>query len=663
MIDCIILSFMLQFADVNYPVMVLISDWVSAQFLRHKNSLNFSTQTDDEFLSFLLSTVSNIVQSVKPVFQDNRSQNDSSLRPGSPKRRLNAERFPTEQVNKLTDTLTLTLSEDSDKTASPQPQTKSTSTNSTYILPQIPPANNVTNPGPASLLRTPIKIPDKNLVLTPKGKFFSDICYENDSNLNFAKGETRTFDKSADLKSFHDKDAPVTAVQKVNVYTLNEGECNVNEEKENVNTMNEGEYCVNEKKENVNTVKEGEICVHEEEGGEMLQVAGEVHDIRRVTDCRDKRCMFCPSYDPAYASAIHELLDETLDDGDDLELYKSATDSTENDEIDTITNLVIQECTANKMAFPSDLRADKLVHNEYKGSTYMTEDEENQTVCSWHDWSMITAANETQPPNSPTIIVPNWIRDLSDKELRTLLISKGALVGAISETTRVVYEQYLVKLDTKPLPELDNSLDGYPRELISCLQGQPQVDWSEAEREMVEEFQTPVVGRRYRQGTMKCFFNYLLIDPRIADDLPKKAETLNPREVFKLFIKSVFYVGKGKQSRPYAHLFEASLQNKDSEKLRKIRSIWTSGRGVVSLHVYNNTIAEEAFTREGVMIGCIGLKKLANEKRGEFYGVSKSWSAAKRRGVGLSLLYKAHLTLINEGHREIKQCDVAKGKS
>ena len=44
----------------------------------------------------------------------------------------------------------------------------------------------------------------------------------------------------------------------------------------------------------------------------------------------------------------------------------------------------------------------------------------------------------------------------------------------------------------------------------------------------------------------------------------------------------------------------------DSEKLRKIRSIWGSDRGVVSLHVYNNAIAEEAFTREAVMISCIG---------------------------------------------------------
>ena len=34
-----------------------------------------------------------------------------------------------------------------------------------------------------------------------------------------------------------------------------------------------------------------------------------------------------------------------------------------------------------------------------------------------------------------------------------------------------VYEQYLVKLESTPLSTHDNSLDGYPRELVSCLQG------------------------------------------------------------------------------------------------------------------------------------------------------------------------------------------------
>ena len=71
------------------------------------------------------------------------------------------------------------------------------------------------------------------------------------------------------------------------------------------------------------------------------------------------------------------------------------------------------------------------------------------------------------------------------------------------------------------------------------------------------------------------FIYIIIITSEKIQDLPKKAETLNPREVFKLFIKSVFYVGKGKQSRPYAHLFEASLQNKVGADCRE------GGRGVL----------------------------------------------------------------------------------
>ena len=33
----------------------------------------------------------------------------------------------------------------------------------------------------------------------------------------------------------------------------------------------------------------------------------------------------------------------------------------------------------------------------------------------------------------------------------------------------------------------------------------------------MKEYNMPVSGRSYRQGTSKTFFNYLLIDPRVAD--------------------------------------------------------------------------------------------------------------------------------------------------
>ncbi|KAL5266893.1 hypothetical protein ACHWQZ_G004062 [Mnemiopsis leidyi] len=620
--------------------MIVLSDWISDQFTHHKRLLNFNNKSDDEFLLFLISTVNNLVQSIKPVFVNGNSPTNNSILPvctgiennGSPKKRLNAERFPSEQVNKMIDTATLTTFEEPDKeniSANRPHQKKRNSTDNTYIVSKQPTGSvtptKLQKPFSSpqihdkildtNLMLTPKKILDKNLVLTPNGKFFTDIRDEHDTDLPFSTEETTPFSPRVELELCNKEDSNNPDVQENETSERDKGKC----------------------------------CEEDEDT---------VSHTRRVTDCRDRRCKFCPSYDPVYASAFQELLDDTIDELEELELYTSATESTENLLGDKPPYL--HEAVGPTTSFSPASRCDKLTHEEYKGSTYMTEDVENQTVCSWHDWSMMTATNETIPTSSPTIIVPDWIRDLSDKDLRALLISKGALVGAISHSTRIVYEQYLVKLESTPLSTHDNSLEGYPRELVSCLQGQPQVDWSEAEREMVQEFQTPVVGRRYRQGTMKCFFNYLLIDPRVADDLSIKAKTLNPREVFKLFIKSVFYVGKGKQSRPYAHLFEASLQNKDSEKLRRIRSIWGGDRGVVSLHVYNNSIAEEAFTREAVMIACIGLKKLANEKGGEFYGVSKRWSAQKRRGVGLSLLYKAHLTLLNEGHREIKQCDVVK---
>ena len=43
------------------------------------------------------------------------------------------------------------------------------------------------------------------------------------------------------------------------------------------------------------------------------------------------------------------------------------------------------------------------------------------------------------------------------------------------------------------------------------------------------------------------------------------SERLDPREVFKRFVKGVFYVGKGKKSRPFSHLQDATQQNKVSE--------------------------------------------------------------------------------------------------
>ena len=45
-----------------------------------------------------------------------------------------------------------------------------------------------------------------------------------------------------------------------------------------------------------------------------------------------------------------------------------------------------------------------------------------------------------------------------------------------------------------------------------------------------------------------------------------------------------------------------------SDKVLRILQIWESGLGVISLHVFQNVIPVEAYTREACMISSIGEK-------------------------------------------------------
>ena len=54
-------------------------------------------------------------------------------------------------------------------------------------------------------------------------------------------------------------------------------------------------------------------------------------------------------------------------------------------------------------------------------------------------------------------------------------------------------------------------------------------------------------------NTRNCF-NYSLIDPRITEQLHTKAGDL---ERFKIFLKAIFYIGKGQKDRPLQHLVDA----------------------------------------------------------------------------------------------------------
>lgn len=203
---------------------------------------------------------------------------------------------------------------------------------------------------------------------------------------------------------------------------------------------------------------------------------------------------------------------------------------------------------------------------------------------------------------------------------------------------------------------------------------------------------------KWREGNLKTSFIYFLIDPRISDNLPMMCKTLKKEEVWKRFLNSIFYVGKGKRSRPYQHLYDAikifsddsklnrRFQNdpkkmsiieefrsklnlkcqkktqidhvKESKKIARILDIWNSQMGVVCLHTFNNIIPVEAYTREAAVIDAIGLDCLTNMKRGEYYGVAKNYSMRQKRQLGIALLHRAMNVYIAEGESQLLPFDL-----
>lgn len=183
------------------------------------------------------------------------------------------------------------------------------------------------------------------------------------------------------------------------------------------------------------------------------------------------------------------------------------------------------------------------------------------------------------------------------------------------------------------------------------------------EEKLVHQFSNPNPMRKWREGTNKSSFTYLLLDPRVTQNLPRRSESLDFKEVWQTFLSSIFYVGKGKRSRPYSHLYEAVevWRNKSStvnKKIQRILDIWSDSYGVVCLHVFQNTIPVEAYTREAAMISALELTNVTNIKAGDFYGICASWPMKEKKKLGVYLLYNALMIFLHEGERQLCPEDI-----
>lgn len=97
---------------------------------------------------------------------------------------------------------------------------------------------------------------------------------------------------------------------------------------------------------------------------------------------------------------------------------------------------------------------------------------------------------------------------------------------------------------------------------------------------------------------------------------------------------------------------------KTDKKVQFILDIWKAGMGVVCLHVFQNVIPAEAYTREASMIDAIDIRNLENARRGDYYGVAATWTSHHKRMLGTYLLYRAMCIFIHEGERQLRPGDL-----
>ncbi|XP_075981383.1 uncharacterized protein LOC142980009 [Anticarsia gemmatalis] len=268
-----------------------------------------------------------------------------------------------------------------------------------------------------------------------------------------------------------------------------------------------------------------------------------------------------------------------------------------------------------------------------------------------------------------------------DNTLRAELVRLGYNPGPIQDTTRNLYLKKLQALKKQSryenVDDLSEQLKGlnvkdktqkktYSIEIEKSLRS---ADWMSdlsafMDLENKARLDFTDTKKKWREGTAKTSFTYLLLDPRLTDNLPAKAGKQNQHFNWTTFVNSIFYVGKGKRSRPYSHLYQAlTLWKKDfktsrDKKVQHILDIWSDKVGVVCLHIFQNVIPAEAYTYEASMIDALGLTSLKNLKVGNYYGVVASWPLKERRMLGLYLLYKAMLIFLSEGERQLRPEDL-----
>ncbi|KAM4888103.1 ankyrin repeat and LEM domain-containing protein 1 [Thomomys bottae] len=305
-------------------------------------------------------------------------------------------------------------------------------------------------------------------------------------------------------------------------------------------------------------------------------------------------------------------------------------------------------------------------HSPPQGSLFGSPNFHDQTSITMEGHANVAALwlteDEESTPGGPEPVLscqPQPISAITDLELLQALRALGTSPGPVTPFTRPHYLRRLEEARAASGPDFS----GHSPELAETLRTGCVPNSQADEDSLSQQFERPDPTKRWREGTVKSSFTYLLLDPRETQGLPARAFLLTPAERFQTFVRSIFYVGKGTRTRPDVHLWEAlgyrgKPRKQACPKVRQILDIWDSGRGVISLHCFQHMVAVEAYRREACLLDALGIQRLTNQKQGHYYGVVASWPPARRRRLGVHLLHRALLVFLAEGERELRPQDI-----
>ena len=361
-------------------------------------------------------------------------------------------------------------------------------------------------------------------------------------------------------------------------------------------------------------------------------------------------------------------LEKTIEYFDDKQNFWNMSDHKSSDSCgsedrsgDTCISNISYEKTESIKSFYSD-KTEIYVYNDRDHNVVLIEERfegcANNSSSHLDDRHIIAKGSVTQCSADQHL---REVELMNETQIYNELKAMGDTPGPVVPTTKKYYKNRLLRFRRGKLSPSKRmlALPNHSTELNLLLENKFPFDEAlKLETQLIEFFEENHCKQNY--------FIYLLIDPNISENIPLQANSSKivvnccaqiDTNLFSKFIKSIFYVGKGQGNRVYQHFYEAVKLDDTQQmcpKVKRIHQIWSSNKGVTSLHCFHDISSSEALAREAMIIEALNLSNLTNQINGQYVRALK-WNQRKRRLFGSYLLFKSFGIYVLSGERQIRR--------